>query len=195
MTAPSRLTAVAVVVLSLLATSAALLRIDELRHDLTAVESEIARLEQTRSSVKADLERGGTLSVREPAGAAAGGEFHTWAHLIAAIHSAAATSRLDRFAYRTGGVQDLGDPPARAMLATLSGEGSYDAIVDLVRSLPDTDPPLVLERIEITAHAPRPRFTATVSLPTRLPVEGPVLLALDAGDSGHGHSGQQEQEP
>jgi hypothetical protein len=193
MTAPSRITAAAVVVLSLLATSAALLRVDELRNGLQAVESEIARLEQTRASVTASLARDGAPPAEEPA--SADGEFHTWAHLIAAIHSAAATSRLDRFAYRTAGVQDLGSPPARAMLAMLTGEGSYDAIVDLVRSLPDTDPPLALERIEITAHAPRPRFTASVCLPTRLPVEGPVLLALDSKDAGRGGPGHKERNP
>jgi hypothetical protein len=184
MTTPARIVLATTLVLALVGSLLAGAR-------ARSVSADNARLRADVSSLEAKLS-----SSRRPAAAAVSRTshtrsrdvpappFHTWSDLIAAVHAAAAESRLDRFDYRTGDVilSEADDPPAaiaeRRLTATVSGRGSYPVIVDWVRSLPRAEPPLALERLEILAGEGAPRFEAELSLVTALPLEAPRLVAL-----------------
>lgn len=148
------------------------------------IEQEIGNLRQAIDQQLAEARRG----TREPEA-----PFATWAHLIASIHAAAGRSRLLEMSYQTGDVRVVCGPegdhspslpfrprlPNRAMTATISGQGSYDQLVAFVHSLSEVDPPLVLDRLEITAGERGPRFEARVHMVTALPVESPRVVSLD----------------
>jgi uncharacterized small protein (DUF1192 family) len=149
-------------------------RIASLRSEVSGLESELSTLDARRESRAEPVSQSETGERHET-------RFRTWAHLIAALHDTSSWSRLTEVSYRTGPVRspDTSDSGRHEMTATVAGRGSYSAIVEWVASLPLSQPPLTLDRLEITAEpGGEPRFEAQVSVKTALPLETPRLVAL-----------------
>lgn len=191
MTTPARIALAATLVVALAGSLLAVTRARAVAEDNGRLSLRVSELQRELAfERKAGADETVARASHGGAGATRSGSFHTWSHLIAALHAAAADSRLDRFEYRTGNViaadEELGGTglPERRMTATVSGRGSYPVIVEWVGSLPHAEPPLKLERLEITAEEGAPSFIADVSLATALPIEAPRLLALTDVDAG-----------
>mgnify|MGYP006293623701 CR=1 FL=1 len=188
MTRPARFAAAVAILLAIggsgLAVSRGLdlrTRIGDLRSEISGLQRELSGLRKQR---EARVQRASESEVQGPSGT----WFHTWAHLVAALHETSSWSRLTRLSYRTGPVRTPAETGGEhhEMTARVEGRGSYAEIVEWVASLPLADPPLALDRLEIVAEpGAEPRFEARVTLGTALPIETPRLVALDPeGDEG-----------
>lgn len=183
MSRPARFAAALAVVLAIggsgLAVSRALdlgARTEGLRSEVSGLQRELGALRERRET---RVERASDGKVEERAGT----WFHTWAHLVAALHETSSWSRLAGLSYRTGPVRSPAETGGEhhEMTATVEGRGSYAEIVEWVASLPLSEPPLALDRLEIVAEpGSEPRFEARVVLGTALPIETPRLVALEA---------------
>jgi hypothetical protein len=184
MTTPARIVLASTLLLALVGTLLAGARARSVSADNARLRANVSALEAKLSSSRRPEAPTVSRASHTTSSDVPAPPFHTWSDLVAALHAAAAGSRLDRFDYRTGNVilSEAGDPSAalatRRLTATVSGRGSYPVIVDWVRSLPRAEPPLALERLEILAGEGAPRFEAEVSLVTALALEAPRLVAL-----------------